>query len=111
RAEPATKEGRKVTFVIGNGSFQIVQGAQESPEDQALRLLKQAMKILAEKKQDRPTGTAKRPDPQKLREAHRLMNALAAQVAKQRRELQLAEAQLRRFQARLAQVEGKPAFR
>jgi hypothetical protein len=109
--QPEKKKENKVIVVGGNGGFQIVLDAQETPEQKALKLLKQAMKILAEKKQARPIGTAKRPDPEKLREAHRLLDVLATQVAKQRRELQLAEAQLRQFRARLSQVEGKPACR
>jgi hypothetical protein len=107
-APPAKQEARKFIIVGGNGGFQIVQGAEESPEEQALKLLKQARKLLTEKK---PTGSAKRPDPKKVREAHRQVDALNRQLAKQRRALQRTEARLRQAQARLAQLEGKPAFR
>jgi hypothetical protein len=103
RAAAADKqETRKFIVVGGSGGLRIVLGAEESPEDKALRLLKQARKLLTEQKQARPPSNT-----EKIREARRRLDALARQVAQQRRALQQAEAQLRQAQARLAQLEGK----
>ncbi|HEV3263546.1 MAG TPA: hypothetical protein VG013_42315, partial [Gemmataceae bacterium] len=100
RAEPPAKQAsRKIILVGSNGGFRIVLDADESPEEKALKLLKQARKILAEQKQAQATGTAKRPNPEQVREAHGRVDALARQLAQQRRALQLTEARLRQAQA------------
>jgi hypothetical protein len=113
RAEAPAKKGKPIIFVIGGGAdgLPIVPGADESPEEKALKLLKQARKILTEGKKGRPTGDGKKPNPEKVNAAKREVDALAKQLAKQRREMQLTEARLRQAKARLAQLEGKAGLR
>jgi hypothetical protein len=110
-APPAKQETRKVIVIGGNGGVQIVLDADDSPEEKALKLLKQARKILAAQQQAQPGGNAKRPNPEKVRQAREQVNTLARQLAQQRRTLQRTEARFRQAQARLAQLEGKPAVR
>ena len=108
--QPPAKNEASGTIVFElDGPLELLLGAERSPDQEAIELLKRALKILAEKKA-RPSPAAKPTDPEEVKMARAQVEALNLQLANQRRELQRTEAQLHEAQARLARIQGGPAI-
>jgi beta-lactamase regulating signal transducer with metallopeptidase domain len=94
-----------------DGDLEVLVGDDGSSDQEAVELLKRALKLLAERK--RVAGKPV-PEPAKLDEikkAHDQVQALAAEVEQRRAELQAMEAKLQHAKAHLAGLEGKPAIK
>jgi beta-lactamase regulating signal transducer with metallopeptidase domain len=94
-----------------DGDLKFVIAGDDSPDKEAVELLKRALKLLAEKKQARTKPAPKKADPAEVEKARHEVEALSKEAAQRRSELRAVEAKLHKAQAHLAGLEGKPAAR
>lgn len=102
---------------VGNGivvadlnldGVRILLAGDDSPNKEAIELLKKALKILADKKQAPASPVAKPANPAELKNARDQVDALTEQVQILRLQLDKAQLNLKNARDRLAQLEGKP---
>jgi hypothetical protein len=93
------KEGRGVIILQLDGKSGLILIKDRSPDQEAIELLQRALKILTKKSQSQPAGKPAKADE---------IKKLRVQLETLRREKDLLEARIRKAQARLAELQGKP---
>src|SRR5262249_40902401 len=97
--ESEKKERRGVIILQLDGKSGLILIKDRSPDQEVVELLQRALKILTQKSQTQPAGKSAKADE---------IKKLRAQLEALRREKDLLEARIRRAQARLAELQGKP---
>jgi prefoldin subunit 5 len=103
-------ERKEAVIVIDGKDFKIHfgGGGAGGPDQEAVELLKRALKLLGEKKTPPTPGPATPPgSPEEVKKAREQVDALTQEVAAQRRQMEAVEAKLRDAKSRLAKLEGK----
>jgi beta-lactamase regulating signal transducer with metallopeptidase domain len=106
---PEKKEARGNIVVDGEGTFEIVLGDDGNPDQEAMELLKRALKLLAEKKQAKTNPGAKPANPEEIKKLQEQVEILTSQANDQRRALEATDARLREARARLTEAQGGSA--
>lgn len=105
---PEKKDAKGAIFVDcdGDGFIDILLADDGAPDQEAIELLKRALKLLADKKQAKAGAAPKQAQVDEINQARRQVESLTREVDSLHDQIRLRESMLRQAQARLAALQG-----